>query len=97
MFKKQCHIFFRFRRYIVNILSLFTIYVRGVSIFSFHYVITEHKKPRLEYKTREKNLYELPTITYGCQTWSLRDKEFNKVEVCQNNIERSISGVTLDK
>ncbi|GBP28534.1 Putative uncharacterized transposon-derived protein F52C9.6 [Eumeta japonica] len=36
----------------------------------------------------------LAYLTYGCQTWALRQKHFLKLRTCQRGMERSIIGVT---
>ncbi len=32
----------------------------------------------------------LPSLTYGCQTWTLNEKIINRLKVTQNAIERSM-------
>lgn len=35
-----------------------------------------------------------PTLTYGCQSWSLTKKQENKIKTFQNQLERKILGIT---
>ena len=40
----------------------------------------------------KKKLYEitiLPSLTYGCQTWSLQRQDEDRVTICLRKIERS--------
>ncbi|KAJ2946424.1 hypothetical protein O0L34_g12464 [Tuta absoluta] len=37
----------------------------------------------------------LPTLTYACQTWSLTEKNANKISVCQRAMERSLLRLKL--
>lgn len=37
----------------------------------------------------------LPTLTYGCQTWSLSKHQMNRLTVCQRRMERSMLGIKL--
>lgn len=37
-------------------------------------------------------MHILPCLTYGCQTWALTETLTNKINVCQNSIERSVIG-----
>lgn len=37
----------------------------------------------------------IPIITYGCQTWGLTKKQHQKLNVCQNHMERSILNIKL--
>ncbi|CAH2096957.1 unnamed protein product [Euphydryas editha] len=52
----------------------------------------------LKEKRRVYNMCILPCLTYGCQTWALTENLMNKINVCQNGIERSVIGVKrMDK
>lgn len=46
-------------------------------------------------KKRVFNSCILPSMTYGCQTWSLTKHNMHKLEVCQHNIERSMLNIKL--
>lgn len=44
----------------------------------------------------KKKLYEisvLPTLTYGCQSWSLKKEDEKKLSICQRKMERSMLGI----
>lgn len=43
-------------------------------------------------KRKVYNMCILPCLTYGCQTWALTETLTNKINVCQNSIERSVIG-----
>ncbi|XP_045457584.1 uncharacterized protein LOC123667789 [Melitaea cinxia] len=60
--------------------------------------IMKNEDMPLKEKRKVYNICILPCLTYGCQTWALTEKLMNKVNVCQNGIERSVIGVKrLDK
>ena len=44
-------------------------------------------------KRKVYNMCILPCLTHGCQTWALTETLKNKINVCQNSIERSVIGV----
>lgn len=57
--------------------------------------IMKNKEIKLEIK---KKVYEsciLPCLTYGCQTWSLRKEDEERIAVCQRKMERSILGIRI--
>ena len=37
----------------------------------------------------------IPVLSYGCQTWGLTKKQEQKLNVCQNNMERTILNIKL--
>lgn len=46
----------------------------------------------------KKKLYEvtiLPSLSYGCQCWSLKKEDESKLAICQRKMERSMLGIKL--
>ena len=46
----------------------------------------------------KKKIYDitiLPCLSYGCQTWSLRKEDEDKIAICQRKMERSMLGLKL--
>lgn len=44
----------------------------------------------------KRKIYEctiLPCLTYGCQTWSLRKEDEEKIAICQRKMEKSMLGI----
>jgi len=39
----------------------------------------------------------IPSLTYGCQTWSLTEKHINKLKTIQNAMERTVSNIKKKK
>lgn len=46
-------------------------------------------------KIKVLNMCVIPIITYGCQSWALTQKNWKRLEVCQNSLERSILNIKL--
>lgn len=55
--------------------------------------IMKNKDMPMKDKRKVYNTCILPCLIYGCQTWALTKKQLNKINICQNNIERSITGI----
>ncbi|XP_062532931.1 uncharacterized protein LOC134201702 [Bombyx mori] len=55
--------------------------------------VMKDKEMSIKDKRKIFNSCILPCLTYGCQTWALTEKLTNKIQVCQNSIERSVIGV----
>ncbi|XP_063619666.1 uncharacterized protein LOC134792326 [Cydia splendana] len=55
------------------------------------------KNPQIPIKDKTKvfNSCILPCLTYGSQTWALTEKHKKALQVCQNNMERSILNIKL--
>uniref|UniRef100_A0A2H1V663 SFRICE_031899 n=1 Tax=Spodoptera frugiperda TaxID=7108 RepID=A0A2H1V663_SPOFR len=55
--------------------------------------IMKNRDMPIKLKRKVYNMCILPCLTYGCQTWALTKYLTNKLNVCQNSIERSVIGV----
>lgn len=55
--------------------------------------VMKDKGMPIKAKRKVYNMCILPCLTYGCQTWALTEIMTNKINVCQNSIERSVIGV----
>ncbi|XP_062532938.1 uncharacterized protein LOC134201709 [Bombyx mori] len=55
--------------------------------------VMKNKEMPMAEKRKVFNVCILPCLTYGCQTWALTEKQQNKLNICQNGIERSVLGV----
>lgn len=57
--------------------------------------IMKNRDINIKIKSKLYNIVILPCLTYGCQTWSLRKKDENKLSVHQRKMERSMLGIKL--
>ncbi|CAK1600519.1 unnamed protein product [Parnassius mnemosyne] len=55
--------------------------------------IMNNKEMPMSEKRKVFNSCILPCLTYACQTWALTEQQQNKINICQNGIERSVLGV----
>lgn len=55
--------------------------------------VMKNKEMPMTEKRKVFNACILPCLTYGCQTWALTEQQQNKLNICQNGIERSVLGV----
>ncbi|CAK1595272.1 unnamed protein product [Parnassius mnemosyne] len=55
--------------------------------------IMKNKEMPMSEKRKVFNSCILPCLTYACQTWALTEQQQNKINICQNGIERSVLGV----
>lgn len=55
--------------------------------------IMKNKEMPMSEKRKVFNACILPCLTYACQTWALTEQQQNKINICQNGIERSVLGV----
>ena len=46
-------------------------------------------------KRKAFNQCIIPTLTYGCQTWTLTKELTQKMEICQRKMERKMLGIKL--
>ncbi|CAH2098212.1 unnamed protein product [Euphydryas editha] len=49
----------------------------------------------IKLKTKAMNICLAPTLTYGCQTWTLKKTHLNKIRTCQRALERSYMNIKL--
>ena len=57
--------------------------------------ILKNKDIPMNLKRQVSNQCILPTLTYGCQTWTLNKAIIKKMEICQRKIERKMLGMKL--
>ncbi|XP_037871664.1 uncharacterized protein LOC119629571 [Bombyx mori] len=57
--------------------------------------VMKNNETSMTIKRKLFNTCILPVLTYGCQTWALTKAHARKLEVCQNAIERSMTGKRL--
>lgn len=57
--------------------------------------IMKNRDINIKIKSKLYNMVILPCLTYGCQTWSLRKKDENKLSVHQRKMERSMLDIKL--
>lgn len=55
--------------------------------------IMKNKEMPMAEKRKVFNVCILPCLTYACQTWALTEQQQNKINICQNGIERSVLGI----
>ncbi|CAH2098347.1 unnamed protein product [Euphydryas editha] len=55
--------------------------------------IMKDRDMSIKVKRKVYNICILPCLTYGCQTWALTENLANKINTCQNSMERSVIGV----
>ena len=47
----------------------------------------------LHHKSQVFNMCMIPNLTYGCQTWTLTNRNLNKIRVTQNAMEPSMLNI----
>ncbi|CAH2236574.1 jg15333 [Pararge aegeria aegeria] len=57
--------------------------------------VMKNKDINISIKARLYDVAILPCLIYGCQTWTLRKADEEKIAVCQRKMERSMLGVKL--
>ena len=57
--------------------------------------IMKNRNISMKIKSKLFETVILPCLTYGCQTWSLRKKDENKLAIHQRKMERSMLGIRL--
>lgn len=57
--------------------------------------IMKNKGIKTHIKRKVYEIAILPCLTYGCQTWSLRKEDEEKLAVCQRKMERSMLGLKI--
>jgi hypothetical protein len=57
--------------------------------------IMKNKDIDIRIKSKLYDIAILPSLTYGCQTWTLRKKEENKLAVHQRRMERSMLSIKI--
>ena len=62
----------------------------GWSVFGRYKEILQNKDIPMCLKTKVFNQCINPTLTYGCQTWTLTKELVHKIEICQRTMERKI-------
>jgi hypothetical protein len=62
--------------------------------WSLKHILTD-KHQRTSIKARLLETCVIPVLTNGCETWSLSHRLNQMIQVCQRNIERKITHVTL--
>ena len=67
----------------------------GWAVFGRYRKILQNKELPNCLKQKVFNQCIIPTIAYGCQTWSLTKDIVNKVEVCRRKMERKMLGLKL--
>ena len=65
----------------------------GWAVFGKYKEIFQNKEIPICLKRKVFNQCIIPTMTYGCQTWSLTKDIVNKMEVCQRKMERKMLGL----
>ena len=65
----------------------------GWAVFGKYKEIFQNKEIPICLKRKVFNQCIIPTMTYGCQTWSLTKDIANKMEVCQRKMERKMLGL----
>ena len=65
----------------------------GWSVFGRYREIFQDKELPMCLKRKVFNQCINPTLTYGCQTWTLTKDLVQKIEVCQRKMERKILGI----
>ena len=70
----------------------------GWSVFGRYKDIFQDKEIPMCLKRKVFNQCINPTLTYGCQTWTLTKELVHKIEICQRKMERKILGIKqIDK
>ena len=67
----------------------------GWGVFSMYKEIFLDKQLPISLKRKVYDQCILPTVTYGCQTWSLTREILNKLEVSQRAMERKMLNIKL--
>ena len=67
----------------------------GWSVFGKYREIFLHRHLPMTVKRKAFNNCVLPTMTYGCQTWSLTKALVKKLETSQRAMERKMLNVKL--
>ncbi|XP_052750861.1 uncharacterized protein LOC128200685 [Galleria mellonella] len=57
--------------------------------------IVKNEEIPMAIKSKLYNTCILPCLTYGCQTWPAKNKDNQKLVVCQRNMERSMLNIRL--
>ena len=65
----------------------------GWAVFGKYKEIFQNKEIPICLKRKIFNQCIIPTMTYGCQTWSLTKDIANKMEICQRKMERKMLGL----
>ena len=65
----------------------------GWSVFGRYKEILQNKEIPMCLKRQVFNQCIIPTLIYGCQTWTLTKELVYKIEVCQRKMERKILGI----
>ena len=65
----------------------------GWSVFGRYKEIFQDKEIPLSLKRKAFNQCIIPTMTYGCQTWSFTKELMNKMAVSQRKMERKMLGI----
>lgn len=58
--------------------------------------IMKNKQINLNIKKKVYETIIMPSLTYGCQTWTLRKEDEEKLAVSQRKMERSMIGIKLN-
>ena len=67
----------------------------GWLVFGKYKEIFQNKDIPMNLKRKVFNLCILPTLTYGCQTWTLTKDIVQKMKICQRKMERKMLGIKL--
>ena len=65
----------------------------GWAVFGKYKEIFQNKEIPICLKRRAYNQCIIPTMTYGCQTWSITKDIVHKTEVSQRKMERKMLGI----
>lgn len=64
------------------------------AFWGLKFILLDRKISRkIKFHTLETCVY--PVLLYGCQTWSLRSQQKNKLQICQRKMQRKILGISL--
>ena len=67
----------------------------GWSVFGRYREILKDKEIPMCLKRKVFNECIIPTLTYGCQTWTLTKELVHNIEVWQRKMERKIIGIIV--
>ena len=64
------------------------------AFWSLKFILLEKKiNRRLKFEALETCVF--PVLLYGCQTWTLREKERAAIQICQRKMQRKILGISI--